>query len=70
MARLLRAIYDAIVSYRGGVVATPRKRVESRTPNGAIVVKGVAPKQGTKLTAKRISQHLRSLNRSWNAKKK
>lgn len=47
-----------------------RKRSESRAPNGAIVVKGVAPQPGTKLSPERISENLRSLSRGWGVKKK
>jgi hypothetical protein len=48
----------------------PRERVEVKADNGVIIVKGVAPQRGTKLTSKRISRNLRSLNRSWNRKSK
>ena len=70
VTRIFRRIYTAVLSYVGGVMATPRKRSESRSPNGVIIVKGVAPEPGTKLTPERISKNLRSLNRSWGKKKK
>lgn len=51
-------------------MAAPRERLEEQSPTGVIIVKGVAPEQGTKLTSKRISKNLRSLNRRWNKSKK
>jgi hypothetical protein len=51
-------------------VAAPKERSEVESPTGVIIVKGVAPEPGTKLTSKRISRNLRSLNRSRYGKKK
>jgi hypothetical protein len=70
MVRLLRSVYTAFQSDQGGAMGDPRERVEVKADNGVIIVKGVAPQRGTKLTSKRISRNLRSLNRSWNRKSK
>jgi hypothetical protein len=51
-------------------VAAPKERSEVESPTGVIIVKGVAPEPGTKLTSKRISRNLRSLNRGRYRKKK
>jgi hypothetical protein len=43
----------------------PRQKNKDRTVaigKGVYVVKGAAPKSGTRLTKSRISQHFRSLN--------